>query len=596
AHYYHVDRDSSLLYQDRMRDYAESIGDRKGLATADLLTGNSAYDEGDYSTAQTYNERARAYFERTADTAMLARVYQNIGVTADAAGEKDRAVENYLRAVDYYDALRDSVNVAYLYLNIGLVFKSLENWQKAKRYYADARALLTRLGDAFGLATVDNNTGSLLVEMGRYDSAYHYADRSRRGYAALGYDLYESYSLGVMADASQHLGRGEEAETLYRRCVEVYAANEMHEDLFTVYVGLCNVYARLNRPAQRADVADRALAEARLTGSFEDLRDATRLLYELHKERGDAGRALAYHEEYLTWSDSVSNLAKSELINDLETRYRTAQQEQRLTEQDLKLETQRATIARKQGQLVGLGGGLLLLLVGGVAFYQYQRQVAHARLQASVIAEQQRGYAATIQAAEEERKRVSRELHDGIGQQLSAVKLGLQHLQQQTADGRLGAQLRELTASFTRSADEVRGISHQMMPRALTNEGLRPAVEGLLRQTFRYAATQYAFEHRGLDERLPEAVEVTYYRVLQELVNNVVKHADATHVDVQLYRTRNRLVMRVEDNGRGLTTDTPAEGHGLLNVRQRLALVGGRVHWSSEPGAGTLATVTTDLS
>jgi signal transduction histidine kinase len=200
-----------------------------------------------------------------------------------------------------------------------------------------------------------------------------------------------------------------------------------------------------------------------------------------------------------------------------------------------------------------------------------------------------------VSATEDERKRISKDLHDGIGQQLSALKLALQNFQNQLENNELKKQLGIISQRFSRSADEVRSISHQMMPRSLMEMGLLSAVEDLLRSSFQFSKIDYEFEHYGIDGRFQERIEISLYRILQELVNNIIKHSEATTVHVQLLKTGGKLILIVEDNGRGLSNQE-ISGHGLLNIKNRLDIIKGKVNYEPSPNSGTLATVTIPLS
>jgi signal transduction histidine kinase len=131
-----------------------------------------------------------------------------------------------------------------------------------------------------------------------------------------------------------------------------------------------------------------------------------------------------------------------------------------------------------------------------------------------------------------------------------------------------------------------------MMPRALMELGLVQALEDLLKISFEFSTIECEFEHqRVADQRFEDRVEITIYRVAQELINNVIKHAEASNVSVQLLFTGGKLIMFVEDDGKGLT-ETNGDGHGFLNIRSRLDMVKGRIAYEPGPEKGTVVTVT----
>ncbi len=234
--------------------------------------------------------------------------------------------------------------------------------------------------------------------------------------------------------------------------------------------------------------------------------------------------------------------------------------------------------------------GLATLVFGSVKYIRERRLLkkaeADARVQAAVIEEQERGLKAVYEATEDERRRIAKDLHDGLGQQLTAIKMGFQRLSVATED----QEVNFLKKLIDETAREARDISHKMMPRSLVELGLVPAIEDMLSKSFRPMDVTYTFEHFNLDERYEERLEITIYRIIQELINNVIKHSEATTVAVQLFKNREQLILVVEDDGRGLK-ETDQRGNGLLGIKHRLNALNGKVNWSPSPEAGTTATI-----
>lgn len=211
-------------------------------------------------------------------------------------------------------------------------------------------------------------------------------------------------------------------------------------------------------------------------------------------------------------------------------------------------------------------------------------------MQQALFEEKSKGFEAVINATEEERSRISKDLHDGIGQQLSALKMSLNNVSQQITDERQRKNVQVISEQFSTSVDEVRQISHQMMPRKLMENGLVEAIEDLLASSFQFSNISYQFEHHKVSNRFNQRIEISLYRVLQELINNIIKHADATEVAVQLIRTKNTLLLFVEDNGKGMG-ESSSKGHGLLNIRSRIDMVKGSLNFEPSPNSGTSVSI-----
>ncbi len=193
-----------------------------------------------------------------------------------------------------------------------------------------------------------------------------------------------------------------------------------------------------------------------------------------------------------------------------------------------------------------------------------------------------------VEAQELERKRLARELHDETGQALTSILLGLRSLE----EGPETAQVRELVVS---TLQDVRRLAVELRPKALDDFGLVPALERLL-DTFReQSGIAVELEARIGPDRLPPEVETALYRIVQEALTNVVKHAGARHVSVTLTLKAASVVTVVEDDGEGFAPDevvvTTEGGLGIIGMRERISLLGGRLELESAPGAGTTLVV-----
>ncbi len=593
----YTNRDSALFYVNELDAYARAHDHAPGRALAQLLHGNDRYDRGQYDSAFDYTSRARDQFTVLKDSLNIARAYLNLGSISDGAGRKSAALEAYLAAVAFFDATGDSLNVAYTQLNVGLTFKSLGDTTKALRYYNLAARRLESIGDAFGLATVANNTASLLVEMARYDSAIVYASRSREGYLALDYPLYACFSAGVLAEAKLGLGKAAEAIDLYLECLPTLIENEAAEDVLAAALGLSRAYGQLGNVVRQEEYAQLAREWAQRAGGTEDRRDAYEISYLAAKAGGRVTAALTYLELARAAADSVDEAQTRRAVDELETRYRTAEQQRSLARLETVVAEREATVARRNLQLA-LGAGVLLLALGlGAAYYSRSR----ARLAAEIALGRERAATAIITATEDERNRVSRELHDGVGQSLTALRIRLRDMARRLSGGRLAlgaaeTELTELADRFAENVEDVRRLSHRLMPRALDDTGLRDAIADLVQQLQGLpSAPTFRFEHHNLPTtRLPPGEEIAAYRITQELLHNAMKHSRARRVDIQVYRRSERLVIRVEDDGEGMSAlepDRMHHGHGLTNVRHRAALFGGTAEWEPGERGGTCATV-----
>jgi two-component system, NarL family, sensor histidine kinase DevS len=193
-----------------------------------------------------------------------------------------------------------------------------------------------------------------------------------------------------------------------------------------------------------------------------------------------------------------------------------------------------------------------------------------------------------VSAQELERRRLARELHDETGQALTSILLGLRTVEEAHGEDEQRAAVGEVRELVRSTLQDVRQLAVELRPKALDDFGLVAALERLTQNLAEQTDIDVGFESTLPSGRLPSEVETALYRIVQEALTNVVKHARANHVSVVLGRKKGAVTAVVEDDGVGFDPDRPREdGLGLIGMRERVALVGGRVTVESRPGAGT---------
>jgi signal transduction histidine kinase len=200
-----------------------------------------------------------------------------------------------------------------------------------------------------------------------------------------------------------------------------------------------------------------------------------------------------------------------------------------------------------------------------------------------------------IESQEQERKRVAAELHDSLGQSLQVIKgraqLGLNRRGDSVESTR---QFEEISSAAGQVIQEVRAISHALRPAELDQLGLARAIEWMVERIGATSATRFGCEADGVERLAPE-MEITLYRIAQEGINNVLKHAHATEAILQLQRADGAVRFSIFDNGRGLDKPLHPDGQGLMGIAERVRLLGGKFDIQSAPGKGTRLTVTIPL-
>ncbi len=216
------------------------------------------------------------------------------------------------------------------------------------------------------------------------------------------------------------------------------------------------------------------------------------------------------------------------------------------------------------------------------------------RLNIALKQQEQRRVEAIIETQEKERKRVAEELHDNLGQMLSLVKLNLSRLEEQIEGDR---DLYYQTSEFLdESCTELRKIAHNIMPPDFEKKTLIEILEALLRKYATASGLNYRFDHYQVPDQIPVAVKFNLYRVTQEIINNILKHAQANKITLQLIGNEEGLDMMVEDDGKGFDVNFNTGGIGLQNISSRINLLKGTVEVDSSLQRGTIYNIHLPLS
>ncbi len=274
-------------------------------------------------------------------------------------------------------------------------------------------------------------------------------------------------------------------------------------------------------------------------------------------------------------------------LADLNAKYEAAQRERQIQQQKNRIRMQNFLF-------VGIGG--LALLSGLLIHSHYRRSKLRqeTRMKTELMRQQELSVKAVIEAEENERQRIAKDLHDGVGQMMSAAKMNLSAFESEmnfTSEEQKKS-LEKVIRLVDESCKEVRTVSHIMMPNALLKSNLPSAIRDFVDKLNNKTLQAHVYTE-GLNDRLDSNVETVLYRVVQECVQNAIRHAGATRLDISLIRDKEGISGTVEDNGKGFDASNKDQfdGIGLKNIISRIEYLKGTVDFDSAPGRGTVVAI-----
>lgn len=324
----------------------------------------------------------------------------------------------------------------------------------------------------------------------------------------------------------------------------------------------------------------------------------THLADHAHKTLADAYEALGQYKKanehrklYSLLRDSLQLVQKLEMIYDMEVKYRLSDKDKQLAQQELAIERNESRIKSKNFWIIAISAGFLLISLISILLYwnNFHKQTLQAEKIRNLRQEIQiASLQAMVNGEEKERSRIARELHDGIGGTLGAIRTRVSAMVRKYTTAHTNDDFTELMQMLEEASADLRKTAHNLMPEILLQEGLAKASQLFCERLRKGHMLQINTEIWGKVRRLPGDVELTAYRIIQELLHNILKHAGATQALVQIVFHESQLCITVEDNGRGMPANAGhKEGIGLKTIQERVKLMNGQIDTVSTPGQGT---------
>lgn len=554
-----------------------------------LLTADSLLAKGD---------SPKHYFYRS-------KLWNNYNVIIQTEDRDEEFMSNTLeKALPYARLSGDSLSVSYQLHNIAIQMENVIDYSGAAEYYEAAmRTIRHTPGAADQKMEIFSNAARNEILRRDYDQAKIYLDSARSFLPLLPHSTFLPSFYRTELVYYRHQNNQEKALQSYHKGVEAakrlgdaYILSDLNFELYALYRDLGD-YKKAKHYLSLSDQ----------TRPFELLRNMALYHYEMAKTEYQLGNFKSAYWQMDTLNVLLDSFYVTDLatkIQSLEVQHATAEKENEILRLEADNRQQELKIAKTRSWALVLGGGLLLAL--SVIFFtlkigqknkrllQQKEQLHEEELRTIRQQEKLRQFNAMLQGQEAERNRLAKDLHDGLGGLLAGVKLKLSSIVTKTDQPTANNQdaVDDVIQQLDYSVDELRRIAHNMMPESLRYGGLAPALCDLCRY-MSSPEVRVTFQDLGINDQYPEQLRITVYRVIQELLTNAVKHAEAEEIIVQCSELDGWLFITVEDNGKGMDMEKSeqASGLGLANIHNRISLLNGQVETLSAPGEGTTVNI-----
>jgi two-component system, NarL family, sensor kinase len=574
----------------------KTIGYTFGEADALRLAGILSVDRTDYPNGKAYLENSLEVFNRIHTQRAkigFAIAKHWIGVIQESEGNYKEATISYLEAAKIFEDTNDEKSGFYSYLSLMGIELDQKEYLKAMNYAKECLAIGKRQKNKYFLAHayLGITTGNIFLK--RFAEASHYLDSAKM----LAEEMKENRFLGrvyyMKAELFDAQNIGNKAIENYIIAIEYFKKTNNQFQIAGLYQELGECYLKYNKLTE----SEKYLSKALLIAEKYQLQDIRRVTYRnlssLSEKKGNYTQSLTYLKKYLVWNDSIQIESNQKQIKSLEAKYQNERKLKMIAQLEKDKINQQILTSRKTTFVYILIAGIVSLLIVGLLIYlnlKSKQRIHHQKItqlqnEKLILASE-----SILKGQENERSRMAQDLHDGLGGMLSSIKLTLSSMKGNIILTEDNARL--FTKAFEQldsSIGEMRRVAHNMMPEALVKLGLQQALQDYCDSINESKQLRVDSQFFGLEKRVESTTEIIIYRIVQELVNNTIKHAHATSLLVQVMKRGEELSITVEDNGTGFdpAEAIPKNSAGLSNIRSRVDYLKGQIDIQSKPGTGT---------
>ena len=599
--------DSAVYYYVKARDLSEQLryvtGEMKYLSNITyVFNAQSKYD-----TALMLNLRSVELAETHGTSEQLAACLGNVANSYLYLEMYESAIDYFLKASELIEKVGNNQYQCVLYNNLSIIYLRLSNPAKSREFAERAVKLARETNDQYNLGVSLDNLALTLINSGDTRNALIYLEEGLNVAIRTDNILVKESILINLADIYRRMGEFDKIKIYAEEAIKLAKQLEDPSGEVTAYIALGYYYLFHDQLEKASDLA--RLSEDKAESAH--LKEQLANVYDLIGNISLVSGLYFEFQNYMYKHDSMENLVLNDRIldniQDLETKYETGKKVQQISQLEKDKAIQGLRLRQNRLILLILGGiSFTILVVGLLLFLSYrqkqlilnQENELHERRIVELETEKHlSAIDAVLKGQDTERTRLARDLHDGLGGILSGIKLSFTKLKESINNNRDDQLILDRSLDMLDgSIKEMRRIAHNLMPETLLKFGLDTALRDYCDNITDTKSVSVSYQSIGLHKlKTDQIILTTIYRILQELINNTVKHASANNIFVQLAYYNDHLTISVEDDGKGfdITTIKDSPGIGWSNIQNRVEYLKGSVDVKSEKEKGT--TVNIDL-
>ncbi len=600
--YHRIDKDTAHFIAQKMLDLSHDYPDNLTKLSALNMYGYSLMYSEKYDEATLYYEQTKTLAILLENDRLHGTALFYLGKIKQRQDEPNAAIEYYLSSIVSFENQKDSSQLFSIYYDIAGLYFGLSLLDKTEEYVAKAVAIAeTKDNDRMKMA-IYAARGSILSR-----TAKNFYDKAERDTLKkeLHMDNYRSYIGRSLENAELRLKLAEKNKNkvvITNVLIGMVGTNNNIKDYDkAIKVGkraekllkergdnqaqsrldklLAISYFIKGDSKQALSYAKKSMEYAQQSGLERNIRSSHDYLYRVYNDLGRHDKALDHLEAYDRSLAKTNDMEKIQLMADAEAKFESVKKEKQILEQRndiLELESSNAQITLQRNGIIG--SSLLLIILGflGYNFFKIRKD----RNDKMAFAE------ALLFGQETERKRIARDLHDGIGQSLLLIKKRLNSTYETTTEN---------NKLINDTLEEVRTISKDLHPFQLEKFGLTTAINDVIERVEKSTDLFITKEIENIDDLFSNKEQIHFYRVIQEALNNIVKHAEATAAKISIEIIGNDVITKIMDNGKGYDHEiaiVTTKSLGLRTMYERISSLNGRLKIEKNKPSGTITNFT----
>ncbi len=584
--------DSALLIINKTIEESKLLAYPYGVGFALSVQGRVLTAQGKYKEAeQTFLSSLPYLIAAPEGKRVLPVVVSNLGNIYYYQGNYEKAIQYFLQSIKMIEKIPD-LRIGYVYANMAGALSGMGRNKATVRYYLDkAEQIALRENDFLVLGQVYVNKGVNYLRAKAWDSSLYYLDKALVIGREKRLPKIEHWALTNIGSVYLEQKLPEKALPYLYAAVAINSdIGAFHKNLVRISLG--NTLIQLHRYQEAEPILLKQYQEAVAQHEKGNVREAHYNLSKLYGGMSDFRKAYQHAWDYMLLNDTLAGEEIMNKVNDMEVNYRTAEKEKALAQAQLQIVKQEKAIERKNRWntvIIFVISILVLVLFMIWHGYRSRKKILTGQLHNMQQQRQIERLKATIEGEEKERVRIARELHDGVGGLVSVVKMNVATIYESPDTAQSEILYRDTISILNEMAADLRITAHNMIPDALLYRDIAGVVTNFCNTVQRSKGLPIEVQIFGDTESIPEGYRLGIYRIIQELVHNIVKHAAAAHALVQLIVQNGVLSITVEDDGTGFLSGTQhaGSGVGLENIKERMSSMNGTCTLDSHPETGT---------